>query len=71
MATNLPRYRELASSTLSQAATHLNAIPTGNVASAEIQARATNAQAVATVAIAQALLEIGDILRENLRRGDA
>ncbi|MDX5563752.1 hypothetical protein PYK79_10855 [Streptomyces sp. ID05-04B] len=66
-----PSYRELASCTLGQAADDLNSMPQGQVASAEIQARATKAQAIATVAIAQALLEIGDILREHLTRGDA
>ncbi|MDQ0791981.1 hypothetical protein [Streptomyces sp. B1I3] len=71
--TDAPRYREreLASGTLREAATHLNAMPTGQVASAEITARASQAQAIATVAIAQALLEIGDVLREHLSRGDA
>lgn len=67
----VPSYRELASRTLAQAAQHLNAMPSGNVASAEIQSRAAHGQAVATVAVAQALLEIGDVLRENLTRGDA
>jgi hypothetical protein len=64
-------YRELAGRTLSQAAQDLNAMPQGNVASAEIQARAAKAQAIATVAAVQALLEIGDVLREQLTRGDA
>lgn len=63
--------RELAGRTLGQAAEDLNAIPEGRVASAEIQARATKAQAIAIIATAQALLEIGDILREHLTRGDA
>lgn len=67
----VPSYRELAGRTLTQAAQHLNAMPSGNVASTEIKARAAHGQAVATVAIAQALLEIGDVLRENLTRGDA
>jgi hypothetical protein len=67
----VPSYRELAGRTLSQAAQDLNAMPTGNVASAEIQARAAKAQAIATVAVVQALLEIGDVLREHLQRGDS
>jgi hypothetical protein len=66
----MARYREIAERTLSQAAQDLNAMPQGNVASAEITARAAKAQAIASVALAQALLEIGDVLRENLR-GDA
>lgn len=67
----MARYREIAERTLSQAAQDLNAMPQGNVASAEIQARAAKAQAIATVAVVQALLEIGDVLRESLTRGDA
>ncbi|MFF3998535.1 hypothetical protein ACFYX8_35165 [Streptomyces cyaneofuscatus] len=67
----VPSYRELAGRTLGQAAEHLNAVPDGNVASAEITARSNHAQAIATVAVAQALLEIGDILREHLSRGEA
>ncbi|MFF6847138.1 MULTISPECIES: hypothetical protein [Streptomyces] len=67
----VPTYRELAQRTLGQAASELNAIPAGQVNAAEVQARAAQAQAIATVAAAQALLEIGDILREHLRRGDA
>lgn len=61
-----PSYRELASRTLQQAAQDLNAIPQGQVASAEIQARAAKAQAIAAVAAVQALLEIGDVLRQAL-----
>lgn len=61
-----PSYRELASRTLQQAAQDLNVIPQGRVASAEVQARAAQAQAIATVAAVQALLEIGDVLREAL-----
>jgi hypothetical protein len=36
-----------------------------------VQARASAAQAAATLALAQALLDIGDILRERLPRGAA
>lgn len=64
----VPSYRKLAEATLGQAAQDLNAMPQGNVASAEIQARAAKAQAIATVAAVQALLEIGDVLREQLNR---
>lgn len=67
----VPRYRELAQQTLGQAASELNAIPQGQVVAAEVQARATKAQAIAAIAAAQALLEIGDILRERLPRGGA
>jgi hypothetical protein len=64
----VPSYRELAQRTLGQAASELNAMPQGQVVAAEITARAAKAQAIATVAAAQALLEIGDILREHLKR---
>ncbi|WP_394436282.1 hypothetical protein [Streptomyces sp. SGAir0957] len=67
----MPSYRELAGRTLGQAAEHLNAMPSGHVASAEIQARAAHVQAIAAIATVQALLEIGDILRERLPRGGA
>ncbi|WP_328336745.1 hypothetical protein [Streptomyces violaceus] len=67
----VPSYRRLAEQTLDQVARNLNAMPQGNVATAEIEARAAAAQAIATVAVAQALLEIGDVLREALKRGDA
>lgn len=67
----LPSYRELASRTLDEAAKLLNAMPIGQVNAAEISARASQAQAVATVAVAQALLEIGDVLRAAfVRDGD-
>lgn len=66
----VPSYRELAQRTLGQAASDLNAMPQGQVASAEIQARAAKAQATAAIAAVQALLEIGDVLRERLPRGD-
>lgn len=67
----VPSYRELAERTLGEAAKHVNAMPSGNVASAEMQARAAHVQAIAAIAVAQALLEIGDVLRERLPRGDA
>lgn len=67
----VPSYRELAQRTLGQAADDLNAMPRGRVNTAEMQARATQAQAIAAMAAAQALLEIGDVLREHLSRGDA
>lgn len=67
----VPRYRELAEKNLGAAARQLNAIPTGDVRADEFVARSAQAQASATVAVAQALLEIGDVLREALsREGD-
>lgn len=65
-----PSYRQLAERTLDQTAQELNDMPQGTVSAAEIQARATKAQVYALVAATQALLEIGDVLREALR-GDA
>lgn len=59
-------YRTIAERTLGQAAAKLNEFPTGQVQTAEITARSAQAQAIATVAVAQALLEIGDVLRATL-----
>lgn len=56
-------YRQLARQSLQQAADALNAMPQGQVNFLEIQSRATAAQAIASIAVAQALLEIGDALR--------
>jgi hypothetical protein len=67
----VPSYRELAQRSLGQAASELNAIPNGNVHTDIVMAISAKGQAIATIAVAQALLEIGDILREHLRRGDA
>lgn len=66
----VPSYRELASSTLAQAAAELNQIPNGRVNSAEIEARSAKAQAIATISAVQALLEIGDVLRSALIPND-
>jgi hypothetical protein len=67
---SVPSYRELAHRSLGQAASELNAIPQGNVATDIVMAISAKGQAIATIAAAQALLEIGDVLRENLKRGD-
>lgn len=56
-------YRQLSRQSLQQAADRLNAIPQGPVNIAELQAHATVAQAIASIAIGQALIEIGDVLR--------
>lgn len=64
----VPSNRELASKTLGQAAAELNQMPQGRVQTAEIEARAAKAAAIATISVAQALLEIGDVLREALNR---
>lgn len=60
-------YRQLARQSLQQAADRLNAIPKGQIATAELQAHSAFAQAVATIAVGQALLEIGDVLRAAFR----
>lgn len=67
----VPRYRQLAEKTLAQAAAELNGLPSGRVPTDIVMANAAKAQATATVAAVQALLEIGDVLRESLKRGDA
>ena len=67
----VPSYRELAQRSLGQAASELNGIPNGNVHTDIVMAISAKGQAIATIAATQALLEIGDILREALKRGDA
>ncbi len=66
-----PSYRELATRSLGQAAQSLNEMPVGVVSAAEIQSRAAKAQAIATISVAQALIEIGDVLRAVLLRDGA
>ncbi|MGW2550727.1 hypothetical protein [Streptomyces sp. NPDC001635] len=61
-----PTYRDLAARSLDQAAQDVNEMPRGIVSAVEIQSRAAKAQAIATIAVAQALLEIGDVLRQML-----
>jgi hypothetical protein len=56
-------YRQLARLSLQHSADRLNAIPQGRVDTAEMQCHATLAQAIASLAMAQALIEIGDALR--------
>jgi hypothetical protein len=65
-----PSYRQLAERTLDRAAEALNQMPQGQVRAEEIAARAGQAQAIATVAVVQALLEIGDVLRVGLAELD-
>ncbi|MFI1166580.1 hypothetical protein ACH4UM_23990 [Streptomyces sp. NPDC020801] len=61
-------YRDLACRTLEKAGQALNEMPQGMVSAAEIQSRSARAQAIATVAAVQALIEIGDVLRAALRQ---
>jgi hypothetical protein len=56
-------YRQLARRTLEQAANELNVMPVGPMPTDEFQARSAKAQAIATIAIGYALVEIGDVLR--------
>ncbi|KOU62052.1 hypothetical protein ADK57_25805 [Streptomyces sp. MMG1533] len=66
--TGVPSYRQLAEKTLGQAAAELNGLPTGRIPTDIVMANAAKVQATATIAAVQALLEIGDVLRETLRR---
>lgn len=58
-----PSYRTLAERTLDSAAAVLADFPERGLPSDLARARFAQAQAMATVAVAQALLEIGDVLR--------
>lgn len=55
-------YRKIAEDNLNAATTELNSSPDSGEHVTLAQARATRAQAIATVATAQALLYIGDVL---------
>jgi hypothetical protein len=62
-----PSYRQISERTLGQAANGINEIPDGQVRTDAMLAHAAKAQAVAAIAIAQALLYIGDTLRDRER----
>lgn len=64
----VPSYRQLAEKTLDQAAVEIGKLPTGGTPTDIVIANSARVQALATVAAVQALLEIGDVLRENLKR---
>lgn len=64
-------YRQLARRSLQQAADALNAMPQGQVNALEIQSRAATAQAIATLAVAQALIDVGDVLREAVGKTES
>lgn len=59
-------YRQIAERSLNQAAQEMNGLPAGQSPTDVVIANAARAQAIATVAVAQALLEIGDVLRTAL-----
>ncbi|WP_331723338.1 hypothetical protein [Streptomyces atratus] len=56
-------YKKLAETALGQAAAELSGLPIGRVDALEAQFHVAKAQAIATIAVAQALIEIGDVLR--------
>lgn len=59
-----PSYRQLAESNIDRAVQELRALPDGVHPSPVVAAAAAQTQAIATIALVQALLEIGDVLRE-------
>ena len=59
----LPTNRDAAEANLVDALAQLGSLPSGTVRTDEMAAKAAMAQALATMATAQALLEIGDVLR--------
>lgn len=61
-----PSYRHLATHRLGQAAEQLDSLPPGQIAAAVMLAGSAKAQALATIAIAQALLDIADVIRAAL-----
>lgn len=58
-----PSYRRIAETNLNKAAEYLNSLPSGDVPTQTVMAGSALGQALATMAVAQALLEIGDVLR--------
>lgn len=66
----LPTNRQAAEANLAEAKFALGSIPRGVVRTDEMVAHAAKAQALATMAAAQALLDIGDVLREGFTRSD-
>jgi hypothetical protein len=60
-----PSYRTLAGQALAQAAADLNSLPSGQIPTPVVAAHAAKAQAIATIAVAQALLHIGDMLAQQ------
>lgn len=60
-------HRDRAKGCLNDAATELNSMPIGEIRTDVMLAHSAKAQAIASAAIAHALLEIGDVLRAALR----
>lgn len=67
--TDLP-YRTLAKRTLENANDLITDIPRQGLPSDLAAVRMAHAQVLATAAVAQALLEIGDMLREHTTNGE-
>jgi hypothetical protein len=65
---NPPSYRTLAEQALTQAGAVLRDFPEGGLPVRAASAKYAAGQALATVAVAQALLHIGDLLREGFTR---
>ncbi|MFI5808989.1 hypothetical protein [Streptomyces sp. NPDC051561] len=59
----IPTYRTLSERSIDMAAAELNRMPVGQIRTDVLLAHAAKTQALATIAVAQALLEIGNVLR--------
>lgn len=68
--TTPPSYRQLAHTALGQAAAELNSLPEGDHPTQVVAVSAARAQVIATIAMTQALLELGDVLRARLPSGE-
>jgi hypothetical protein len=66
--TSQPSYRTLAGQNLEKSAGVLNGFPKQGVPPELAQAHFAHAQVIATIAVAQALLDLGDVLREGFTR---
>ncbi|WUH94540.1 hypothetical protein OG900_33290 [Streptomyces sp. NBC_00433] len=65
---NPPTYRALSEQALSKTAAIMQDFPEQGLPLKAASARFEQAQVIATVAVAQALLDIGDVLREGFTR---
>lgn len=68
---NPPSYRTLAERALDQSVGILRDFPKQGIPADLAQTYFAHAQVIATVAVAQALLEIGDVLRAQLPSAEA
>lgn len=67
---NPPTYRALSEQALDKTAAIMRDFPERGLPSDLAAARFTQAQVIATVAVAQALLHLADVLREGFTRSD-